>query len=156
MKLSVIGVPATQGSKRAFPIRRKNGQIGVAVTESGGETHRAWKGLIIDAFMAKYGTCAASDAGYEEPMGGPVIVDFTFYLPRPKSAPKSRVFPDRKPDSLKLARLVEDALSLMAYRDDAQIVTHSIRKRYAIGRPPGVEIAIRPASEADLTAEGTR
>lgn len=150
MRLSVIGVPATQGSKRAFPYRGKDGKQHVAITESGGAKHRSWRGAIVEEATLRCLGNATKAFGNDKPLGGPVVVTFTFYLPRPKSAPKSRLFPDKKPDSLKCARLVEDALSHIAYVDDAQIVTHIIHKRFAVGRPPGVEIELRPATEEDL------
>ena len=43
---------------------------------------------------------------------------------------------------LKLARAVEDAMSGVVYRDDAQVVTEVLRKRY--GEPARAEVAIRP------------
>jgi crossover junction endodeoxyribonuclease RusA len=149
MKLTVIGMPATQGSKRGFPIRRKNGKLGVALVESGGEHHRSWREAVA-AEARTYWSCAALDAGFEPPLEGPVVATMTFYLPRPKSAKKSVIFPDKKPDSLKLARAVEDALTRILYTDDSRIVTHVIRKRFAVDSPPRVELEIRPATEADL------
>jgi crossover junction endodeoxyribonuclease RusA len=141
MRLTVIGMPATQGSKRGFPVRRKNGTIGVALVESGGEHHRSWR----EAVAAE-----ARRVADGAPLDEPVVATFTFYLPRPKSAKKSVLFPDKKPDSLKLARAVEDALTKILYSDDSRIVTHTIRKRFAVDRPPGVEISIRKATAADL------
>jgi Holliday junction resolvase RusA-like endonuclease len=52
-----------------------------------------------------------------------------------------------KPDVLKLARAVEDALTGILYRDDAQIVTEVLRKRY--GDPPRVEIRLSPVATLD-------
>jgi|ERR1700677_297468 len=146
MRLTVIGVPATQGSKRGFPIRRKNGTIGVAIVESGGEHHRSWREAVASEARFWFHTSNELRA-----LDAPLVAEMTFYLPRPKSAKKTVLFPDKKPDSLKLARAVEDALTKIIYVDDSRIVTHVIRKRFAVDSPPRVEIEIRPATEADLT-----
>lgn len=82
---------------------------------------------------------------------GPVRATFVFYVPRPlnhfgtgKNADKlkasARRHPEVKPDALKLARGVEDALTDVVYVDDAQIVTETILKRY--GEPARVEVRI--------------
>jgi crossover junction endodeoxyribonuclease RusA len=146
MKLTVIGMPATQGSKRGFPIRRKNGKLGVAIVESGGEHHRSWREAV--ANEARVALYRANKVW--PPSDEPQVAEMTFYLPRPKSAKKSVIFPDKKPDSLKLARAVEDALTKVLYTDDSRIVTHVIRKRFAVDSPPRVEINIRPATPDDL------
>jgi Holliday junction resolvase RusA-like endonuclease len=147
MKLTVIGMPATQGSKRGFPIRRKNGKLGVAIVESSGEKHKTWRSTVVDAYRE---WANANGGMLDHLINGPVIAVMTFYLPRPKTAPKHRLFPDKKPDALKLGRAVEDSLSRLAYIDDGMIVDILVRKRFAIDRPPGVEITLRPATEADL------
>lgn len=146
MKLSIVGVPATQGNKTAFPYKGKDGKTHVALREGkSGDRHKTWRSAIVDAFNAKYPGNSFLEAGM--PMDGPIVATIIFYLPRPKSAPRSRLYPDTKPDSLKLARAVEDALSRVAYTDDSRIVTHIIKKRFAIDRPPGVELELRYADD---------
>jgi crossover junction endodeoxyribonuclease RusA len=150
VKLTVIGMPATQGSKRGIPYRGKDGKQHVAIVENSKEHHRSWREAVAaEARRALY------DFGYGgniawSPMTEPIVAVMTFYLPRPKSAKKTVLFHDKKPDSLKLARAVEDALTKIIYVDDSRIVTHVIRKRFAVDSPPRVEIEIRPATEADL------
>jgi crossover junction endodeoxyribonuclease RusA len=148
MKLTVIGMPATQGSKRGFPIRRKNGTIGVAIAESGGEHHRSWREAV--AAEARRALGEFGYGGVWSPITEPVVAVMTFYLPRPKSANKTVLFPDKKPDVLKLGRAVEDSLSKILYTDDSRIVDIHLRKRFAIDRPPGVEIELRAATPDDL------
>ncbi|MFF2612284.1 RusA family crossover junction endodeoxyribonuclease [Kitasatospora sp. NPDC058046] len=66
---------------------------------------------------------------------GPVYAEMVFSLPRPKGhfgtgrnagqlRPAAPRFPDVKPDLSKLIRSTEDALSGVAYRDDALIVQY--------------------------------
>jgi Holliday junction resolvase RusA-like endonuclease len=144
MRLTVIGVPVPQGSKTAHPFRRKDGSLGVAVHEGGkAASLKDWRRAIADAVRDLF------DEGGDT-MRGPVVLAATFYLPRPKSAPKRRLFPDSRPDCDKLFRSAGDALSKVAYEDDSRIVDLFVRKRFANGRPPGVEIELRPATEADL------
>lgn len=81
---------------------------------------------------------------------GPLTLRLDFYAPRPKghhkpdgtlNTPGRRLpYPTRKPDVLKLARAVEDALTGIAYRDDAQIVREHLAKHY--GAPARVRIRI--------------
>jgi Holliday junction resolvase RusA-like endonuclease len=79
---------------------------------------------------------------------GPVTASFTFYLRRPKShylkngalRPKAPRRHTTKPDVLKLARAIEDALTGIVYQDDAQIVCEQLEKYY--GDPERVVIQI--------------
>jgi Holliday junction resolvase RusA-like endonuclease len=86
-------------------------------------------------------------------LGGPLDVSLTFYLRRPQGHGRLKdgapVWPTCRPDTLKLARPTEDALSGIVYEDDAQIVKETLVKRYADGNGnlEGVEIVVRPAEE---------
>jgi len=72
---------------------------------------------------------------------GPISVDATFYLPKPKSRRKSDVWADRKPDWDNLGKAVTDALEGLFWANDSRIVDCRVRKLY--GDPPRVEIEIR-------------
>ena len=88
---------------------------------------------------------------------GPLALTVIFRLPRPKghfgtgrnagtlkkSAP---AYPIVMPDTTKLLRAVEDALTGIVYRDDAQIVKQHAHKRYAHG-PARVEITVTTLAE---------
>jgi Holliday junction resolvase RusA-like endonuclease len=141
VKLTVLGLAQTQGNKSAFPFRRKDGSLGVAVTEGRRPESRAafkeWRGAVA--------ACARlwlEQNGSPAPLSGPVAVTMTFYLPRPKSAPKRVLYPIARPDLLKLGRAVEDALKGLAWNDDSQNVDIMLRKRFAVDSPPRVEIEI--------------
>jgi len=73
---------------------------------------------------------------------GPVFVEIVFYLPRPKSMPKGRIRPTIMPDLDKLARSTLDALTGIAYKDDAQVVNLVLSKYYPPGDEPGARIVI--------------
>lgn len=92
---------------------------------------------------------------------GPVRVRFAFTFPRPKyhfrtgqnshllrkDAPTCHT---SRPDALKLARAVEDALTGIVWQDDAQICAELLTKEY--GDRPGVEIVVETIEEAKAIA----
>jgi len=77
----------------------------------------------------------------EKLLDGPLELEATFYLLRPKSRPKKHMYPDTKPDLTNLCKSVSDALEGLIFTNDSRIVQKTLRKRY--GDPPRVEIAIR-------------
>lgn len=152
IRFEVLGVPQPGGSKSAFPLRhrdgspvlRENGSQAMSVRDANPKV-KDWRVAVVAAARRVH-TGALLD--------GPLSVTFLFTVPRPKghygkrglllSAP---AFPAVKPDVLKLARSCEDALSKVIWRDDAQIVTELLKKRY--GEPARVEVTIEPASAAE-------
>ena len=78
------------------------------------------------------------------PFTGAVVVDLAFVMPRPKSAPKTKVVPaTKRPDSDKLARSCLDALTHVCFVDDCQVVKLVATKRIALpGEQPGCQITI--------------
>jgi Holliday junction resolvase RusA-like endonuclease len=86
-----------------------------------------------------------------DPYAGPLALYAKFYSQRPKghsgrhgvksSAPK---FPVVKPDTTKLLRPLEDALTGIVWGDDAQIVKQYAEKKYcATGEEARVEVEVR-------------
>jgi Holliday junction resolvase RusA-like endonuclease len=82
---------------------------------------------------------------------GPVGMSLLFSRARPKGhygtgrnagvlKPSAPPYPTTKPDSLKLTRGVEDALTGVVWRDDAQVVEQTVMKRW--GTPEGVEVRV--------------
>lgn len=143
LSFTVHGQPATAGSKRGFYNAKARRVI---ITDDSAKS-RPWKAQVADK--------AAEAMAGEDLLQGPLAAAFAFYVPRPKghfgakgvraSAPP---FPAVKPDVLKLARAVEDALTGIVWRDDAQIVQETIAKRY--GEPARCEItvtAMNPTAE---------
>lgn len=109
IQLTVLGVPAPQGSKR-FVRMGQNGR-GIMV-ESSART-KPWR-------------LAVQQAAFEsvQRLTGPVAIEFVFTMPKPKSAPKTRrTWPDRKPDIDKLCRSTLDGLvEAGVIEDDARVV----------------------------------
>jgi crossover junction endodeoxyribonuclease RusA len=131
----VAGVPAPQGSKRAYGAGRPGGKI--RLVESSKRV-KPWREDVRQAFLNHH-TWA---------LGGSValVVKVVFVMPRPKATPKTRATPPavKKPDLDKLERAVLDALtSAGVYADDSQVVALYGYKRLAeLGEPTGAMIHI--------------
>lgn len=144
--LFVPGIPRPAGSKRGFALKKAGVYTGRVVITDDCKESRDWKNRV-----AQEAASVMSAINLRTLLEGPLRVAITFYLPRPKAhfrtgkhasslRDKAPVHPDKKPDALKLARAVEDALTGVVWRDDAQIVTEHISKRY--GHRPGVGVVI--------------
>ena len=135
-RLIVYGAAQPAGSKRAF-YRPK---LGVRIVDANPKA-KEWKERI------------ASEAGRiaNGLLIGPLFLHITFFRTRPaghygtgrnsgvvkKSAPSH---PVTKPDTTKLLRGAEDALTGILYRDDAQICQQIVSKEW--GDPARVEIGV--------------
>lgn len=121
---TVYGQPAPAGSKTAG--RTKTGQ---SFVRDSSKRSYPWKRDVAQAAGVAMRAAPLLD--------GPLLVELVFWVPRPKShfgarglRPSAPAHPTVKPDVLKLARAVEDAMSGVVYRDDAQIVTEILQKAY--------------------------
>lgn len=138
------GVPQPGGSKKGFV----NPRTGRVVVLEDAKHNKDWRAVV--SIMAHY-------AHSGEPLSGPVRLDITFIMPRPKAHFRSGrhrenlkenapMFHTVKPDRTKLLRSTEDALTDAGiWRDDTQVVAGEIRKIY--GSRPGAHIRISPVSE---------
>ena len=133
LQFKVIGVPAPQGSKR---------HLGHGVMVEMSQKVKPWRQDVAAAALE------ARQGG--EAFDGPLCVSIRFTLARPKSLPKSRRFPDRKPDLDKLVRSTLDALVTSGMiADDARVVNLFASKDYAMqGDALGASIIIRRVAGA--------
>lgn len=124
--IRVIGCPAPQGSKR-FVGRAKNGR-GIMIESS--QKVKPWREAVKWAAVE---TMSRPDHMPDRPMmRGAIHIDMIFTFLRPKTVPKHRRWPDRKPDLSKLVRSTEDALTDSGViEDDARIVRCVASKVYA-------------------------
>lgn len=162
IRFFVHGVPATAGSKRGMPIYR--GKKGakeftghVAVVDSSGQRGKEWRTDVKNA----------ARKAYSGPLlNGPLRLDLGFSFARPKnhygSGRNARTLknsaPDRhvvKPDVLKLARAVEDALTGIVWVDDSQITHEVLSKGYAVG-PTGSGCVITITPKEPTPQEGDK
>ena len=137
LDIFVPGTPVAKGSTHAFA-HKTTGKI--ITMQTNAKRQKPWASLI--AFTAK----EAIDGG---PVDGPVSIDVVFTMRRPKHhfrangelkdhAPK---FHDKRPDATKLLRAIEDALTGILWRDDAQIAKQVVTKGY--GKTPGAWVSVR-------------
>lgn len=147
--ITVLGKPATQGSKRARPIYKGRGDAKVftgrvAQVEDNKESHKAWRTAVKDA---------ASEALSGRPRieETPVHVAVIYCFDKPSSAPKRRrTWPIKRSsgDIDKLQRATFDALTdAGVYKDDSQIVRVDAQKVHtddlnAPLRTPGAVIRV--------------
>ena len=122
LAFQVFGDPVPQGSKRAFVVKNR-----AVVVDDNKATLRSWRSAIVDA--------ARAEMTFADPMElGPVRVTLMFFLRQPKR-PKAAV-PITKPDADKLARAVLDGMTdAGVFRDDSQVTTLTVRKRYTTEAP---------------------
>lgn len=155
-RLVVFGQAKPAGSKRALPLGGKKGNRAIVVDAN--PNSREWKDQVAtEARLAML---------KRELLDGPLQAEFTIYVRRPKShygtgknahriKASSPDYPTVKPDLLKLARGIEDALTGIVYPDDAQIVTEILKKRY--DTPERAEIIIRRLNNSTpIAARGAR
>lgn len=137
----VPGNPVAQGSMKAV----RNHATGQAMlTSTSGQNLKHWRDAI--GLTARQQVTDIIDEG-------PVCLSLWFLVSRPKSAPKKRTHPSVKPDIDKLTRAALDALSGIAYRDDAQVVSLHVGKRYCQeDEQPGVQVVLRKESGTEVPA----
>ena len=122
IEFTVRGAPQPRGSTRAFPFRRKDGGIGVHVTDTKAASLAPWMAAVREA---------ARRAANEKLLDGPLRVHIEFSFVRPKSvSPRKRPQHTVRPDLDKLVRAVLDACTGVVWRDDAQVVELCARKNY--------------------------
>lgn len=178
LTFTVRGIPKTAGSKTAMPLytnrplRKVGGRFDgkcygrFAMKDSC--DNKAWKAAV--ALAAKMeilrraqarAALFVSPAPDPFPVSGPLIVEFKFWLPRPKNhwgtgrnlgklkdwAPREHI---TYPDRTKLLRCAEDALKGIVWRDDSQIVGGDTTKDCVptFETPPGVWVSVWRKEEA--------
>jgi Holliday junction resolvase RusA-like endonuclease len=150
LAIDVLGMPAPQGSKRAF-VNKKTGRA--QVVESSKDRVNLWRSDVVNA-------CDKVRENIPDfiPFDGPIRLTFVFRMPRPKShyrtgrnahllRDNAPAYPAGKPDLDKLIRSTADAMTTAGmYRDDSQIVDlGQTRKLYcAPNERPGALIIVRP------------
>lgn len=126
VRFDVAGVPATQGSKKAFANKKTGKPI---IVDDNPVPLRRWR----DAIGEEARRAQVEQLGGEPlPRGVPVAVSLAFRLPKPGSAPKTRrTWPvGARSDLDKLVRAVLDALTGVLYVDDGQVVKLGAGKDY--------------------------
>lgn len=140
LSFDVVGLPAPQGSKR---------HVGRGILIESSKAVGPWRDSVAYAARA-----AARDVDWVM-LDAACQLTVLFWLPRPVSLPKRRVWPDRRPDLDKLVRATCDALTTAGViSDDARIVMlhayklygsawsgASVQVSYALDWPAGLDNA---------------
>ena len=122
----VYGNPISKGSARPFMVKGKGGAPDRAIIVQAKDRNlRDWEGLIRTAAQQHAGSNFFA-------AGSPVAVKFWFYFTRPKSK-KAQAPMVSRPDWDKVSRAVCDALQDVLFKDDCQITTAQVGKRYTNG-----------------------
>ena len=156
VELRVYGDPKPAGSKVSgvayrregggrVPVTR-NGKIVTFTKDSSGNAGRVWRNAVADV--------GSRALGGGDLLSGPLYTEMSFLLRRPQShfgsgrnssrlKESAPLYPITRPDFLKLARGVEDALSGVLWRDDSLIVCGPYEKVYAEpDEAVGVEVRV--------------
>jgi Holliday junction resolvase RusA-like endonuclease len=159
IQFTVYGKSQPAGSKRAMPIYRNGANGRQLVTRANGSPMIAVTDDNPKSCDWKHAVASAAREAYRGALlDGPLSVSFTFYRVRPKGhfgkhglnkAGRDAEYPTTKPDVLKLARAVEDALTGIVWRDDSQIVDERIAKEW--GEPARVEIVVARRGGGSVT-----
>lgn len=156
VKFTVYGIAQPAGSKRGF----KNPRTGGIIITDANKKAKPWQAIVANAAAdAMIGGDPEGQSRILEVrplLEGPLLLELTFWMPRPKGhfgakgnvKPKSPRFPTVKPDVLKLARAVEDALTGIVWRDDSQVVSEVLQKSY--GEPARCEVRVVPIERATV------
>lgn len=130
MLIEVYGTPAPQGSKKPIVVAGKARMV---------EDSKAtvpWRQCVThDALRAKREHESRAAGLAFMPFHEAVLVKVTFWMPRPKSYPKTLdVIPVTKPDIDKLQRSTFDGLTAAGiWTDDSLVAVVDPRKRYVVG-----------------------
>lgn len=135
----VRGLPAAQGSSRAFVVKAKGGKARAIVAT---DAHKLTSPL--GAWRSDLAKEARETMGARPLLDGPLRVRVVFVFPRPNGhyLPANTKRPARqlrgdapvyhtsKPDVDKLQRALLDALKLVVWHDDSQVADVRARKVY--------------------------
>jgi Holliday junction resolvase RusA-like endonuclease len=133
VRIDVDGVPQPKGSMVAYPVGRRRRRI---VTTSANPHLGAWTHQV--RIMALKAIPPAARPLLPIPERAIVYLDFRLRPPRRFR----RGWPTGRPDLDKLVRAVLDALTGLAWADDAQVCDITATKRYDATGHPGVAIAL--------------
>lgn len=133
MMFFIPGIPKPAGSKSAFPIKRKDGSLVygkggrqvITIVDASGKKGKEWRKTVASYGMQNW---------IAVPYTGKMYVDMLFLMPRPKCHYRTGKYEHllkessplehqhlQTPDSTKLLRAAEDALTGIIWHDDSQL-----------------------------------
>ena len=146
---TTYGTPRPAGSKRGF-LNKHSGRI--CMVDASGDKGRMWRQDVARAALE-----AMHEQADCELLDGPLELVLTLHMPRPKHHYRSggRILKDtapkwhtNKPDSTKLLRAVEDAMTGIVWNDDSQVARQHVEKVYCEERQLcGCSVVVRQIEE---------
>lgn len=137
VEFAVRGIPAPQGSKRAF--RNK----------FSGRIQQVESSKAVGPWRERVALAAETAMGLRSPLEGPLRLTLEFRFPRPASHRGTKglrasapTIHAQRPDLSKLIRAVEDALTTIVWRDDAQVAVVDARKDWDDVTPAGMTLRV--------------
>ncbi len=121
----VRGIPAPQGSKRAFITGDR-----AVVVDANPTKLKDWRTAINFVLQSEW---------EGPPLPGPVTVALHFMLLKPRTV--KRLQPHVKPDIDKLIRAALDSMTGICFEDDAQVTEVFAKKEYA--ESPGLRLYVQ-------------
>lgn len=152
-QFTVLGVAQTKGSGRAVV----SNTTGEPFYKPDNPKTKGWQNTIAQGLAVEFARIRQTLLPF--PCEA-ISLEVWFYLPRPKALLTKRLAGQaightKKPDVDKLVRAATDALTGIAWRDDAQVVDLFVHKRYcAPGEVPRARITIREAPFASPFLQG--
>ena len=141
---TIYGEAQPAGSKKGF-INKKTG--GVIITDAN-KNLKTWQNTVSE--VARDVMLPADGPGHDI-LEGPLSMKLTFYRTRPKShfnadgslnaEGRRMTFPSKRPDTTKLTRGIEDALTGIVWKDDAQVVHQECWKDWSTVARVEVEVS---------------
>jgi Holliday junction resolvase RusA-like endonuclease len=134
LSFEVVGQPKTAGSKDPHARVLDDGTVKMWVSDQSGDAGKAWRTVI--------GYAANAAMRGRKRYDGPLYVELTVLRKRGpghfgtgrnagKLLPSAPLYPATKPDAVKLARALEDALTGIVWTDDSRNCTVHVEKIYA-------------------------
>lgn len=141
--ITAFGTPGPQGSKSFKGSRAtKNGGRAPILVESSKKV-KPWREAVTEA--ATIALCQLTPAErLRYPLSGPLRAEMVFTLKRPARIPAERFvdgvpYPAAYPDSSKLVRSTEDALTGILWHDDALVVRYTLVEKLYLGTPGALD-----------------
>lgn len=142
--INVVGIPAPGGSKKFVGFNPKTGRA--LIVDSGGKLTKAWRAAVAHSAQA---VMYAQHKGAM--LTGALRMEIVFRVPRAQwhrnskgfLVPKAPSFPVTQPDTTKLLRSTEDAMTGIVWANDSAVVQQWNEKVFAgVGEAPGASITI--------------
>lgn len=145
--------------ERAFTFRRRRpGKRGQPIGSIGVGSH---KPKAIDDYQNTIVDYAVQAMAGRDPIDGPVRLHIRAYVRIPKKTPKYRILqirngrshPCRTPDLTNVAKLAEDALNGVVFKDDKQVVRWGARSGRFYSFRPRLEIDVEPVEFCQMQVD---